>query len=141
MKDRTLLTTLILFLLTALILLAVLGRPILLAAGEMNVPALTLVGLACLLAGFLAGAYFTLSDRPGEAGEAQTPDLGTELTPVEKRSLALWWDDEPVILDLPHDITQEGIDHKSMSRVRALSAQEEQAITELWHSLTTEITS
>lgn len=127
MKDRTLLTTLILFLLTALILLAVLGRPVLLAAGEMNVPALTLVGLACLLAGFLAGAYYALSDRPGGAGEAQTPNLGTELTPVEKRSLALWWNDEPVILDLPP--------------IAPLEEWEVEALTELCHSLTTQVTS
>lgn len=124
MKNRTLLTTLILYLLTALLLLAVLGRPVLLAAGEMNVPALTLVGAAGLLSGFLAGAYYALTTRPGGAGEAQSPTPPTELTEAEKRSLAFWWDDEPVILDLPP--------------IEPLAAWEIQALTELCHSLKTE---
>lgn len=122
MKRKLL--TLVTYLLITILLLAVLGRPVLLAAGEMNVPALTLVGAVALLSGFLAGAYCALSTRPGGAGEAQIANPPTELTPVEKRSLALWWDDEPVILDLPP--------------IEPLAAWEIQALTELCHSLKTE---
>ena len=121
------LLTLVTYLLITILLLFLLGRRILIDGGTLNIPVITLIGAIALLSGFLAGAYYALSDRPGGAGEAQTPNLGTELTPVEKRSLALWWNDEPVILDLPP--------------IAPLEEWEVEALTELCHSLTTQVTS